>query len=70
MRFYDNEILAIFKNLLGIQNNRYNPVIRLKSFALWLLFWSFYGGGHSLQFLRIFWKREKYFDKKKLHHIY
>ena len=34
MRFYDNEILAIFKNLLGIQNNSYNPVIRLKSFAL------------------------------------
>ena len=27
MGFYDNEILAIFKNLPEIQNNRYNPVI-------------------------------------------
>ena len=31
---------------------------------LWLLFWSFYGGGYSLHFLRIFWKIEKYFDQK------
>ena len=31
--FYNNEILAIFKNLPEIQNNRYNPVIRLKSFV-------------------------------------
>ena len=33
MGFYDNEILAIFKNLPEIQNDRYNPVIRLKSFV-------------------------------------
>ena len=34
MRFYNNEILAIFKDLPGIlkRMNRYNPVIRLKSF--------------------------------------
>ena len=32
MRFYNNEILAIFKDLQGILNNRYNPVIKLKSF--------------------------------------
>ena len=32
MRFYNNEILAIFKHLPGILNNRYNLVIRLKSF--------------------------------------
>ena len=31
--FYNNEILAIFKNLPEIQNNQYNPVIRLKSFV-------------------------------------
>ena len=33
MRFYNYEILAIFKDLPGIQNNRYNPFIRLKSFV-------------------------------------
>ena len=33
MRFYNNEILAIFQNLLEIQNNRYNPVMMLKSFV-------------------------------------
>ena len=34
-----------------------------------LLFWSFYGGGHPLQFLRIFWKRKKYFNKKITPHL-
>ena len=29
----NNNILAIFKDLPGTQNNRYNPVIRLKSFV-------------------------------------
>ena len=29
MKFYDKEILVIFKKLPGIQNNRYNPVLRL-----------------------------------------
>ena len=33
MKFYDKEILVIFKKLPGIQNNRYNPVITHKSFA-------------------------------------
>ena len=32
MRYYNNEILAIFKDPPGILNNGYNPVIRLKSF--------------------------------------
>ena len=31
MRYYNNE-LAIFKDSPEILNNRYNPVIRLKSF--------------------------------------
>ena len=31
MRFFNNEILAIFKDLPGILNSRYNLVIRLKS---------------------------------------
>ena len=29
----------------------------------------FYDGGHSLQFLRNFWKRKKYFNKKITPHI-
>ena len=33
MKFYDKEILVIFEKLPGIQNNRYNPVITLKSFT-------------------------------------
>ena len=34
MGFYNNEILAIFKHLPEIQNNRYNPVITVnKPFA-------------------------------------
>ena len=32
MKYYNDEILAIFKDWPGILNNRYNPVIRLKSF--------------------------------------
>ena len=83
MRFYDNEIPAIFKNFPGIQNNRYNPVIcqyllrtyinlKIPKFFLrfWgsnflypylsLLFWSFYGSNHSLQFLIISGKEKKF----------
>ena len=34
MGFYNNEILAIFKDLPEIQNNRYNPVIRLNHLSI------------------------------------